>query len=221
MIEFPKIETLWNRNKETFIVEEGDFRCPEFGLVRPERWIFQEKIDGTNIRIGWNGKERVIQGRTDKAQLAGDLITNIQSSVTPEKLAEVFPEVNSEEGVVLFGEGYGPGIQKDGGKYRSDKGFILFDVRVGHWWLEMPDVAAIGNSLGVRIAPIYNMDLEVIVSHLKADNLLSLESTHEHKAEGVVLRTNPTLLFRSAQRCIAKLKAVDFQSGHGPKPKEK
>lgn len=212
-VEYPKIETLYNRNKETFRVIEGEYRCAEFGLIRPEAWFFQEKIDGTNIRVQWDGEKLEIGGRTNNAQLAGDLVANILKALPVDKVTSTLTDANPIEPVILFGEGYGPGIQKGGGLYRAEKGFILFDVRVGEWWLEWSKVKEIARALDLPHVPVYDMTLEEVQYALVMDNLRSLCSKDVRMTEGVIMRTEPTVRFRHGGRVMAKLKAVDFQHG--------
>ena len=54
--------------------------------------------------------------------------------------------------ITVYGEGFGAGIQK-GGQYQAEKGFIVFDVMVGKWWLKPDDVAEIADSLGLDTVP--------------------------------------------------------------------
>lgn len=215
-LEYPKIETLWNRNKETFSVIPGEWRIPEFGLVRPDAWIFQEKIDGMNIRIQWDGENVEFGGRTNNAQLPGDLLQYLLKAFTTTSLKGAFPDASPVGPVILFGEGYGPGIQKNGGAYRPDKGFILFDVRVGDWWLEYNDVMDIARVMDGTFVRPYQCSLDEIVALLQEDALMSLDAPIAgcaRKSEGVVMRTIPTLRTRRGDRVIAKLKASDFKEG--------
>jgi hypothetical protein len=104
MSEFGKIETLFERDPKTFKVLPDQLRKPVFGMLKA--WDFTEKVDGTNIRIIWeNGKMRV-GGKTDNAQIHADLLRYLYELVSPNKLAEVFPDVSA----VIYGEGYGSGI---------------------------------------------------------------------------------------------------------------
>ena len=59
-------------------------------------WEFTEKIDGTNIRIYWDGHKVNYYGRTDKAQIPSQLMN---------KLIELFGgNVNEEMFEQKFGE---------------------------------------------------------------------------------------------------------------------
>lgn len=115
--------------------DSASLRCATFGLVKPDAWTYTEKIDGTNIRIIlsrnlFSGNiETTIKGRNENSQMPGDLKGAIAEMVM--NRAAVFTNLLShskDEGITLYGEGYGPGIQKNGAGYRQDKGFVLFDI---------------------------------------------------------------------------------------------
>jgi hypothetical protein len=212
VIEYPKIETLFNRDKATFTVIESEFRLAEFGIVKPEAWIFQEKIDGTNIRIGWDGAEVFIGGRTANAQMPGDLAAFLAKHFTPDRLRKVFPDANPASIVILFGEGYGPGIQKNGAGYRADKGFILFDVMVGPWWLEFADVQNVAAKIEVPVVQTYEALLVDVIERVR-DGVKSLENGRVRESEGIVARSVPTLFTRYGTRVMWKLKTSDFRAG--------
>lgn len=131
MKEYPKIETLLDRDPVTFKVIEGKWRLPEFGYLAACDWEFTEKVDGTNVRVGWDGQALRFGGKTDNAQMPTTLLTRLSEMFTPERLAATFGAATDTD-VTLYGEGYGAKIQKGGGNYLSNGvDFVLFDVRVG------------------------------------------------------------------------------------------
>ncbi len=221
MIEYPKIETVYNRNKETFTVIPEEFRLPEFENIK--RWLVTEKIDGTNIRVGCTPiVDWKIQfgGRTDNAQMPTFLMSHLQETFTADKMRLAFPEMdNSLASIVLFGEGYGEKIQKGGGNYRKGVSFRLFDVKVGEWWLNQSDILDVAIKLGVTTVPVLGEiahiptredELALLISEsicAKEDGGAGLQ------AEGVVARTNPLLLTRNGHRLMWKLKFSDFRAG--------
>jgi len=78
MKEYHKIETLLNRN-EKFKVVENEWRLPEFDYLKNNIWEFTEKIDGTNIRVIYNGLGEVLfNGKTDNAQIPKPLLLRLQ-----------------------------------------------------------------------------------------------------------------------------------------------
>src|SRR4051812_22080163 len=112
MSEYHKIETLYERDEATFKVKVGALKNPTYSMLKT--WHWTEKIDGTNIRCIWDhatGK-LTFGGKTDNAQIHADLIRYLYENIPLENVRAVFPEVSA----VLYGEGYGAGIQK-GGEY--------------------------------------------------------------------------------------------------------
>ena len=108
MKEYHKIQTVFKRNPETkFKTLLKEFSLPEFEYLKDNIWVFTEKVDGTNIRIMWNGKEIVFGGKTDNAQIPSFLIQRLQTRFFSQK--QKFREKFGEEGNVCF---YGEGKRK-------------------------------------------------------------------------------------------------------------
>lgn len=204
---YPKIESPYKRftegpNRNRF--DYTQWARPEFMALARMNWTWTEKIDGTNIRVIWDGHKVTFGGRTDNAQIPATLVT---------KLTELFPEELLEQTfsgteVVLYGEGYGPKIQKGGGLYRADQSFILFDVRVGKWWLEPASVGDVAQKLGIGLVPQF-----APCSVYDAVNIVTrgLRSTFgDFWAEGLVGRAPYGLLTRSGERILMKVKHVDL-----------
>jgi len=136
-MQYPKINSLWKRADDHSLLE-GMYSLEEFAL--PRYWQVQEKIDGTNIRVHYwmdmydSAYSKVtIYGRTDESDLPKQIVDHIQGTFgTTQRIGKVFPcrEDGTYPNVWLYGEGYGPKIQKGGGNYRKDPGFMLFDVFV-------------------------------------------------------------------------------------------
>ena len=209
MKEYHKIETLYDRDEKTHKMIVGQWRLPEFGYLANNSWIFTEKVDGTNIRVMWDGDSVRFGGRDDDAQMRIPLLRILTPMFTKDKLAAVFPDATPMSGVCLYGEGYGAGIQKGGGLYKSDGvDFALFDVLVGTWWLKRADVQDVGQNLGVTVVPVIGsgglLDATAVVR-------AGIQSKWgDFPAEGLVLRPQVDLFTRSGERVIAKLKTRDF-----------
>ncbi len=222
MVEFPKIETLYVRDEKTHKVIPGQIRCPEFKLVGD--WFLTEKVDGTNVRIGYKDGQVELGGKTDSAQMPVKLMAYLHKTFTPEKLEEFFPEAGRNpdpgfEEVVLFGEGYGAGIGK-GGIYRPDMAFRLFDVKVGDWWLEPDDITNVANKLGVKTVPFLGFVSRPFPTSIEGmknipgvgESIVAREDGGHPgvSMEGIVARTVPMLFTRRGNRLIWKLKFRDF-----------
>lgn len=222
MIEYPKIETVFDRDPETFKVRPGVFRKPEYLLIT--NWLVTEKIDGTNVRVGIRmdrgGTEVSFGGRSENAQMPMFLLDFLGRTFTADRCTAAFDEAwgGEEEPleVTLFGEGYGPKIQKAGAGYRdAGPSFRLLDVRVGNWWLNWADVDDVARKLEVATVPVlhpgcsFERALELIHN---ASTVQEQEYTGEQVTaqEGIVARTDPLLFDRHGHRVTWKLKGRDF-----------
>lgn len=223
MERYHKIQSIFYRDPDTkyktFI--EGKFSDPAFDMLQNCPWEFTEKIDGTNIRIGWNGETgaRTIAGRGDNSQFPGPLIQYLQDYFTLELLGEVFPEYGR---ITLIGEGYGGKIQNMGKTYGDDQRFILFDVFVEPnvdnllgLWLERKNVEDIANTLGIPCVPIiFTNTLMGGYRKLKEHpGYNSSVADNGAPLEGFVARPQVELRNRFGSRVICKIKGVDFPSG--------
>ena len=110
--------------------------------------------------------------------------------------------------VCLYGEGYGAKIQKGGGNYRQDQGYVLFDVKIGEWWLERYSVEEIASTLKIDIVPVIGHGtLYDMVEKARS----GFNSTWgDFKAEGIVARPCCELKSRNGNRVITKIKYRDF-----------
>ena len=65
MKQYIKITTLWGReDKRPHNMIIGKFAKPEFELLKDVRWTFTEKVDGTNVRVMWDGNRVMFNGKT-------------------------------------------------------------------------------------------------------------------------------------------------------------
>ena len=153
MKEYHKIITVYERDPETKFrtLIDGKYATPEFEALADLDWIWTEKVDGTNIRVMWDGERVTFGGKTGKAQIYAKLVVRLQELFDHEAFAANF----NGGPVTLYGEGYGAGIQKGGGNYKSDGvGFVLFDVLVGDIWLECHNVHDVAHKLVIPFVPI-------------------------------------------------------------------
>ena len=106
MSEYHKIQTVFLRNPDSNYKNLllGKFARPEFELLKNIDWVWTEKIDGTNIRIMWDGESVKFGGRTDNSQIRASLLEVLQNQFTVDKMSGVFQEQTE---VCLYGEGYG------------------------------------------------------------------------------------------------------------------
>ena len=212
MKTYSKIQTAFKRDPETKFktLLIGDFACSEFEYLKNNNWIWTEKVDGTNIRVMWDGEKIEYGGKTDRAELKGDLIENLHKLFDNkiEYLKKIFiPSEGEKVNVCLYGEGYGAGIQK-GGKYRQDKGFVLFDIKIGDWWLQRCVIETMASGLNIDIVPVIGKGTLIEMIDLVKKGFNSRWG--DFIAEGIVAKPEVELLMRNKKRIITKLKHKDF-----------
>lgn len=240
METYHKIQTLFKRHldgpKKGKMIR-GKWTTPELKYLAGNEWEFTEKVDGTNIRIGWEMCTHPnFAGRSDNAQIPNPLREYLYEKFPARAFEDAF-EVDLDGKsipVILFGEGYGPNIQ-GGGKYREDVSFVLFDVKIGDWWLKRQDVDDIASKLGIESVPVIGYGtlydaIDIVSSGLTWDKHGALKNWGYHggqsnsgrfsglksqwgdfEAEGIVARPVVPMFDRKGQRIITKIKAVDFR----------
>ena len=216
MKEYHKIQTVFKRDPENKFrtLLDGDYSVPEFEFLAGNEWIFTEKVDGTNIRVKCSAYQEddkaygiAFGGKTDNAQIPAFLVERLEGrfhdDTSRSVIAEIFPD-----GACLYGEGYGAKIQKGGGNYRQDQDFVLFDVKVGDWWLQRADVEDVAEKLGLDVAPIIGGGTLPDMVRMAQDGFNS--QWGDFTAEGIVARPATELKTRSGHRIITKIKHKDF-----------
>ncbi len=205
MKEYHKIDTVFKRDAEnkfkTLLDEE--YSIPEFEYLKDNKWVFTEKVDGTNIRIKYQDGKVIFGGRTDRSSLPIPLV---------ERLAELFPRKIFEKvfngDVCLYGEGYGNKIQKGGGNYSDKQDFVLFDIYIGESWLQRENIEEISKAMGIDIVPIVGTGSLVEMVKQAKEGVAS--KWGDFRAEGYVARPETEIRTRSGCRIITKIKCKDF-----------
>lgn len=211
MYEYTKIETPFIRDMDgSKRLIEGVFRNEAVKYLADSTWVCTEKIDGTNIGIHWDGHKVSYQGRTERAQIPAHLMNKLIEIFGSNESEELFEQQFGDSEVILFGEGYGPKIQKGGGLYRSDPSFILFDVYFpsSNIWLKRDAIEQIAKAFGIDAVPIILIgNLNDAVEYVKKSPTSSIGQA---KMEGLVCKPSVDLLDRMGKRIIVKVKVNDF-----------
>lgn len=203
--EYHKIQSVYLRdpanNHKTFL--DGVWAKPEFGYLANLEWVFTEKVDGMNMRVALDPDAGTVRfnGKTDNAQIPGDLLDWLSSK---------FPAV--PEGIkgpiVLYGEGYGPGIQKAGILYGGVKRFVLFDAFAGGGWLDRETLAEVAGLCGVDVVP--EIGRGTLLDAIELTETKPVSQWGEFCSEGIVARPAVELFDRRGHRVITKIKCKDF-----------
>lgn len=182
----------------------------EFEFLKDNLWVFSEKVDGTNIRVIWDGVKVTFGGKTDDAQIPADLFLRLQEIFGETGKIQLFKELFTEKEVCLYGEGYGQKIQESGKLYIPDRvDFVLYDVTIDGWWLERKNIEDIAQKLGVKVVPIVGKGtlddaVEITKKGFKSQ-------WGDFIAEGIVAKPKVELKSRKGERIITKIKHRDFK----------
>lgn len=215
MAEYQKINTLFKRDSKNIIIP-SQFTLPEFDYLKDNIWECTEKIDGTNIRIELLFEEDKVtmqfKGRTEAANIPAHLVNKLYEIFDGVTWREVFPTMKTGN-ITIYGEGYGAKIQKGGGNYISNGvNFILFDVKVGEWWLNRASLEEIAEKLDIQVVPLIGyFTIDDAIKIVKKGFKSHISENLDFIAEGLVLKPIVELHDRKDNRIITKLKTKDFE----------
>lgn len=213
MRKYEKIDTIFARDttgsKQLIL---GQFRDPTIEFLSLNKWIWSEKIDGTNIRVYWDGHTVTFGGRTDNAAIPAELVTKLNELFGGETNAQIFEQMFGEKEVILFGEGYGRKIQKVGSAYIPDGvDFILFDVLIGDNYQEREWVEKTAQAFGIKVVPIVGTGTLYDAVHYVCQHPDSVIAYGDCAMEGIVCRPEVELRNRRGERIIVKIKWEDMK----------
>lgn len=211
--EYHKIETPFERDmcgSKKLILNK--FRNPAVEALKDFTWIWTEKIDGTNIRIIWDGHRVSFGGRTEKSLIPTDLFNFLNEYFGGSANEEIFEQMFGEKEVVLYGEGYGNRIQKTGYQYLPNSVcFILFDVMVGRIFLDRSSCKNIAAAFNIEAVPIsFIGSINEAIEFVKSKPTSKIAVDKNLVIEGVVGTPQYPFLDRSGNRIITKIKVCDF-----------
>ena len=144
----------------------------------------------------------------------GELTVNLERAVPHLKAKEKFSDLKS---CILFGEGFGAGIQKGGGNYSPTKSFILFDIWRDNGsdrgqWYEWHTVRDIAGDIEIPMVQSYSDYCTAITLHQIEDWVATGMDSHfgNFTAEGVVVRPKWNLFDSRGSRIMLKVKVCDY-----------
>lgn len=205
MIEYQKIESLYKFDGEIkrFIPE---FYNPIVEYLAPLEWLGTEKIDGTNIRIHWNGKSFEIGGRTDNAEIP-KAVQQVFNDKFNYDMEVQFEQKFGNKDVYLFCEAYGGKIQN--GAYSCETKLIGFDIMINSVYLDRNVAQSIFASLGIDYVPTMTFEnLAEAIAFVKI-NEKSIQCPDD-KMEGIVCVPKQRIYDHQGNRIIVKIKKKDL-----------
>lgn len=205
--EYTKIPNIYKREtygKNRLI--EGEYTTTYLEYLSGNEWEWTEKVDGTNIRVIWDGYRVELKGRTDKSEIPKHLKARLEELFCGNEKEELFESAFGSKPVVLYGEGYGEKIQNGGLYGKAD--FILFDVYIDGFWLKRGALDVVADTFEIKAVPVVGSGtlveaVEYIKKHPKS-------KLRESELEGIVCRPKHEMFERNGDRIIVKIKCSDF-----------
>jgi len=176
-----------------------------------------EKVHGTSAHIQWSkGKVTFFSG--------GETHERFVALFDETSLAEKFKEQGHPEEVVvrIHGEAYGGKQQGMSKTYGKDLHFIVFDVRIGDVWLDVPKAEEYCQLFGLEFVPYAKVPTteEALNAERDRDSEVAIrrDMGRGHLREGVVLRPPFEVRLNNGSRIISKHKRDEFRETASPRP---
>jgi hypothetical protein len=172
-----------------------------------------QKIHGTSAHISFKVTEvRFFAG--------GESHERFTALFDQDDLASKFKELGINE-ITIYGEAYGGKQQGMSETYGKELKFVVFDVKIGDVWLDVPNAEQVATDLGLEF--VYwekvSTDLEELnrMRDMESQQAIRNGVGPGKKEEGVVLRPLIELTKNNGNRVICKHKRDDFRETKTPR----
>lgn len=161
-------------------------------------------VHNSSAHVGWKFETKKVNFFTgENHQL---FLTLFDEPNLIAKFSEIFPDID----VVIFGEHYGGKCQGMSHTYGKQSKFIGFDVKVGDYWLNVPNAEEVCKQFNVEFVfyKKINTDLELLTAERDSDSVQAVRNGmgEGHKREGIVLRPLVEMRINNGDRVICKYK---------------
>lgn len=183
----------------------------EFEFLKDLKYYATEKLDGTNIRLYYDGYNTKIFGRTEKSELPKGFLEKFTKLYDLDIINSKMEELFGNKEVVIYGEGIGEKIQTDGEKYVKDGiDFVVFDILINGTFLERKNIEEISSELGFKVVNVIMQGtLEDMIAFVSTRPMSVFNEKHE--MEGVVCKPLIPLYFKNGTRVCFKVKYNDIK----------
>ena len=206
---YPKIDSLYLFDNTIKKYLPDVYANKSVELLKDCQWYFTEKVDGTNLRLIWDGYNLTYGGRTLKTNLSNKKrIAYIESNLVNKDIETILEQLFKEKEVVIYGELFGGDVGI--ANYSSEYQFRVFDIWVDGYWLEYENIVEVANNLSFNVVPIVlKGTIEDGVNFVKNTNKSELSETGVF--EGIVGKPIGDFYDRNGERIIVKIKKAHFK----------
>ena len=205
MKEYQKIETLYKFDSKIKKFRK-EFYNPIVEYLKDCKWFGTEKVDGTNIRILWNGHSFEFGGRTDNAEIPKAVMKILTDNFNYE-MEVLFEQKFGNKEVMLFMEAFAGKIQN--GTYQGSEDIIGFDIMIGDVYLDKAVSRQIFKELGLKFVPVIEFNnLQECIDYVYNNTQSIIQP--QSKIEGLVCYPAFRLYDHQGKRIIVKIKKKDL-----------
>lgn len=224
--KYQKIQNVFKRSAETKGIDPYKWGNEAIAFLINAQWIVQEKIDGTNVRVIWDGNRVSFGSKNtlETANLPGRLREHLEAEYGTKEFEYLIEQTFGDTPITLYGEGYGHKIQSGAGYFPDEpegkNAFIGFDVRVGRQYLAPDQTQDVLAKLGVPM--VYQLPETRTIPELIAEMTNAINSAGEgepaiahegtdKEIEGFILRSAYPLFDHRGNRVITKVILEDVR----------
>lgn len=195
-------------------------------LYRPEaqrilefkRVYAMEKVHGTSANVSWDGNVVAYHS-------GGEKYDRFRALFDHGKLVDAFKELGQGK-VTVFGEAYGGKQQGMSHTYGNDLRFIVFDIKIGDCWLDVPTMDRVATRMGFEVVPwrLVTCDLETLDGERDMPSEIAvrrsvgtMDGDLRRIREGIVIRPPFEITLNNGERLIAKHKGEKFSETTTPR----
>jgi len=166
-----------------------------------------EKIHGTSAHIQYKDNKILYFSGGSKHETFRKLFNHGY-------LLEKFEELFGDDNVIVYGEAYGGKLQGMSDTYGKELKFIVFDVKVGNMWLDVPDAESVAALLKLEFVDYVRCATDKSSLNYERDKpstqAIRNGCGNGKQREGVVLRPLIEVTKKNGKRIIVKHKADSF-----------
>jgi len=172
-----------------------------------------EKIHGTSAHIKFYNDNITFFSGGERHELFVSIFNH-------DELKEKFLELGHQD-IIVYGEAYGGKCQGMKETYGNKLKFIVFEVKIGDTWLNVPNAHDVATKLGLEFVHYEKVPTEVHVLNILRD-APSVQAVRNGimkpmPREGIVLRPLEEVTKNNGQRIICKHKSEKFMETKTPR----
>jgi len=201
MQEYVKIYNIFNRDETGSLeIKDGYYMLDTVQMLKDIHWCWTEKVDGTNVRIYWNGHSLSFGAKYDTDEISSDVKDYLTTLFINNEFDEMFEQKFGRSCVTLFGVCYKTDI--------NDIKFVLHDVYKDDIWLSQVEIDYIAHCFNIDSVPVVSIGvLKRAIDFVKTKPMSKIG---DFPMSGLICKPCIDLFDRLGNRIMVKIRVRDF-----------